>query len=75
MRKTTEYKGVSWKTKNRKWQSQITVKGVRYECGHFDTELEAIRARDKKIMALGLPNSLLQIFKPMSNENPNPKSD
>lgn len=75
MKKTTEYKGVSWKSRDRKWQSQITVKGVRYECGRFDTEIDAIKARDRKIIALGLGNQHLQIIKPVNNAKPNIKTD
>ena len=65
MTKTTNYKGVSFQRDKNKWRSFFTHKGIRYDCGHYDTEMEAIRMRDKKIMALGLPHSLLQIFVPL----------
>jgi hypothetical protein len=71
MKKTTEYKGVSWKARDRKWQAQITVKGIRFECGRFDTEIDAIKARDRKIIALSLDYKYLQVIKPMNNERQN----
>ena len=68
MRKTTEYKNISWSQKKRRWIGAITHNKVRFECGMFENELDAVKAVDRKIIALGLPTSKLQIFKPIKNE-------
>ena len=56
--KTSNYTGVSWKASHQRWCAKVQ----RYECGCFQTELEAVKARDKKIIALNLKQPL-QIFK------------
>lgn len=60
--RASEYKGVSWHTNSQKWQSSITVKGVIYNCGYFDDDRAAAKARDRKIIAFNL-NKPLQILK------------
>lgn len=62
MTKQSKYKGVNWNVQRNKWRSSVTVKGKKIECGFHDTELEAVKARDKKIIALKL-NVELQKFK------------
>jgi hypothetical protein len=52
------YKGVTYHKQTRKWRSNVG----NYNCGQFDTEIEAVKARDKKIMNLGLKYEL-QIFR------------
>ena len=56
------YKGVHFHKTDKKWRSEIYIKGTRYNCGQFDTDIEAVKARDLMIMRKGfdLP---LQKFK------------
>lgn len=75
MRKTTEYKNISWSQKRRRWVAAITHKKVRYECGMFENEIDAVKAVDRRIIALWLPKSKLQIFKPIKSEDSNSKPD
>ena len=58
MNKTSNYKGVFWNSQHQKWRAKVQ----NYELGYFNTELEAVKARDKKIIALNLKQPL-QIFK------------
>jgi hypothetical protein len=59
--KSSKYVGVKWRKYNQKWVSEFIVKGVKYNCGAHDTELEAVKARDLKIIKLGF-NIKLQVF-------------
>lgn len=43
-------------------------KGENISCGSWKTEIEAVRARDKVIIRMGLPTHKLQIFKKVENE-------
>ncbi len=61
----SKYKGVSWDKRTKKWESALTSKGLRYPCGFYDDEIQAVKARDKRIIALGLDYSKLQILKPL----------
>ncbi len=61
----SKYKGVSWDKRTKKWESVLTSKGLRYPCGFYDDEIQAVKARDKRIIALGLDYSKLQILKPL----------
>jgi hypothetical protein len=45
---TSQYIGVHYNNDYDYWSVNITFDGVRYELGHFDTELEAVYARDLK---------------------------
>jgi len=72
MKKTTEYKHVSWSIRKRKWIAVITHNKIRYECGDYDDEISAVKAVDKRIIALGLNYNKLQIIKPVNNARPNP---
>ncbi|BFM41675.1 hypothetical protein CFS9_03160 [Flavobacterium sp. CFS9] len=58
------YKGVGWHREQQKWRSSVSQSGVKYDCGYHDSEREAAKARDRKILALGLSKSL-QILKPV----------
>lgn len=58
MSKTSNYKGVFWNVQHQKWRAKVQ----NYELGYFETEIEAVKARDKKIIALNLKQPL-QIFK------------
>lgn len=59
-----DYKGVHWNRRWNKWKSTVTSKGVKYDCGMFLTQKEAVLSRDKKILGLGL-DVKLQILKPL----------
>jgi hypothetical protein len=43
---TSEYIGVSWNTRSKKWISAITVDYERIYLGIFENEIEAAKARD-----------------------------
>lgn len=45
---TSQYKGVSYNKKMKKWLGAFTVLGQTYHCGYFDDEKECARAVDKK---------------------------
>ncbi|WP_295093736.1 AP2 domain-containing protein [uncultured Flavobacterium sp.] len=61
--RTSNYTGVGWNRKQQNWRSSVTANGIKYDCGYHDTEREAAKARDRKILALGLKKPL-QILKP-----------
>lgn len=71
MKKTLTYKGVSYKKREGKWTSSISVKGVRHECGYYDEEILAAKARDMTIIKLGLDRKLLQVLKPIGDTGKN----
>lgn len=62
--KVSPYSGVGWNKSNQKWKATVTADNVTYECGHFDDDRAAAKARDMKIIALKL-NKPLQILKPL----------
>lgn len=62
--KSSNYEGISWSKPNQKWKSNLSYKGIRYELGYHSTEVEAVKARDRKVMSLGMPTSKLQYYKP-----------
>ncbi|GIZ08353.1 AP2 domain-containing protein [Flavobacterium sp. UMI-01] len=62
--KVSSYKGVGWDKASQKWKATVTDKRVTYECGYFEEERAAAKARDLKIIALRL-NKPLQILKPV----------
>lgn len=66
-RRTSEYKGVTWRSDIQKWRASINYKGDKIEAGFSDNERGAAILRDKKIIALGLDQKLLQILKPINN--------
>lgn len=43
---SSKYKGVHWFKRDRKWQSQICVNGIKRHLGYFDDEIEAAKAFD-----------------------------
>lgn len=63
--RTSNYIGVNWKTSCQKWLSSVTDKGTKYECGYHDSERDAAKARDRKILALNIKKPL-QVLKPVS---------
>ena len=62
--KVSSYAGVSWNKSNQKWKATVTSDNITYECGHFDDDRAAAKARDLKIIALNLKKPL-QILKPV----------
>ena len=64
-----EYTGVRYKLSQRKWVASLSYKGDNVSCGSWSTEREAVIARDKKILTLGLPIKKLQILKPKKNQD------
>jgi len=57
-----DFLGVRWSSQHKRWKAGVSYKGVRYEAGYHLEQREAVLARDKKIIALGL-NVKLQILK------------
>lgn len=62
----SKYKGVSWDKRTKKWESVLTLNGVRHPCGFFDDEIMAVKARDKRLIALGADYKKLQVLKPLN---------
>jgi len=56
------YIGVKWSAQHKKFKSYVTKDSVHYPCGYHDTEILAVKARDIKIVKLGL-DVKLQILK------------
>lgn len=61
---TSKYVGVSFNKKTNKYSSTLLANDEVYRCGHFETEREAAKARDLKIIKLRLDRPL-QILKPL----------
>lgn len=49
---TSNYKGVYWNKKNKKWDVRICINKKRTYVGHFKNEIEAAKAYDKKAKEL-----------------------
>lgn len=62
--RTSKYSGVGWNREQQKWRSSVSQSGIKYDCGYHENERDAAKARDRKILALGL-NKPLQILKPV----------
>lgn len=60
--RVSKYVGVRWHRESSKWISTVLDKGITYLCGCFDDDREAAKARDTKIISLGLKKPL-QILK------------
>lgn len=60
--RVSKYTGVRWDREYSKWVSTVLSNKVKYLCGCFDDDREAAKARDMKIISLGL-NKPLQILK------------
>lgn len=57
------YSGVSYNRFTKKYTATVTRNKVKYNCGSHDTEIEAAKARDRKIIEKGLKVKL-QVLKP-----------
>jgi hypothetical protein len=60
--RTSQYAGVGWNRETQSWRSSVSEKGVKYDCGYYDNERDAAKARDRKILALNLDKPL-QVLK------------
>lgn len=60
--RVSKYVGVRWDREHSKWVSTVRDKGITYLCGCHDDDREAAKARDTKIVSLGLKKPL-QILK------------
>jgi hypothetical protein len=49
-----QYLGVYWNKRLDVFTSTLTVKGTAHQCGTYDTGREAAKARDLRILYLGL---------------------
>ena len=49
---SSNYKGVSFHSRDRIWESHITVNKKQYYVGRFNSEIEAAHARDLKAIEL-----------------------
>ena len=58
------YTGVSWKEEHKRWQSVVRHDGINYSCGMHLNQMDAVKARDRKIIEKGLPTKR-QILKPV----------
>lgn len=61
---TTKYTGVNYKRGICQYESKVTNLGITFYCGWYDTEMEAVKARDLCIIRNGLKVKL-QILKPI----------
>lgn len=59
-----KYTGVVYDRKIHRYVSKVSHKGKTYRCGFYDTEKEAVIARDTAIITHGL-NVPLQVLKPI----------
>jgi hypothetical protein len=50
--KTSRFRGVYRRKRSDRWYAAVSHKGVSYPLGHFDSEIEAARARDAKAVEL-----------------------
>lgn len=62
-----KYTGITYHRKICKYEARVGHAGVTYKAGWYDTEIEAVRARDLLIIKKGLPVKL-QILKPIQKE-------
>lgn len=60
--RVSKYTGVRWNKEANKWSASVTDNKISHHCGFYSDEREAAKARDIKIVALGLKKPL-QILK------------
>lgn len=61
------YTGVTFHRKICKYESRVGHAGITYKCGWYETDIEAVRARDLLIIKKGLPVKL-QLLKPLEKK-------
>jgi len=66
---TSEYKGVSWRTRDRKWTVNICIHKIKYYAGDFDEEIEAARKVNQICDGVGIKRK-----NPQVNATPNVKA-
>jgi hypothetical protein len=49
---SSQYKGVTWYARTRRWKAQIACRGMRYHLGYFVEEEDAAKAYDTKAVEL-----------------------
>lgn len=62
-RKHTNFKGVTYHKHSKKWIACFRYEGKYIHVGSFDSEVEAAKAYNQKIVELGLSSNKLNIFK------------
>ena len=62
-----DYKGVAWNRRQQRWVSSIRCNGVTYNCGSHLEQIDAVKARDMKIIHNGLGVEKCQVIKPKAN--------
>ena len=60
----SEYKGVHWIARYRKFKATIQEKGEVYHCGYHDNARDGARAIDNAILRYNLDRRKLQTIKP-----------
>lgn len=63
--KTTNYKNICWRQRERKWEASIVVNKIRYQCGSYLEEIDAVKAVDLLIIKKGFDYKKLQIIFPL----------
>jgi hypothetical protein len=57
------YKGISYHKQSKKYRSEVYHKGIRYNCGEYLTDVEAVKARDLMIIRKNLDLPLQKLRK------------
>jgi hypothetical protein len=52
---SSQFRGVSWSNRSKKWYAQCTINRKKKNLGYFDNELDAAIARDAYWFSQGLP--------------------
>ena len=66
-RRKSKYNGVIWKARYQKREASYQLNGIIHQCGFWDDEISAVRARDKTIIRVGGDLKKLQILKPKTS--------
>lgn len=68
MGRKTNYTGVKFSTRAGSYCASISHKGETINCGSSKDEREAARLRDLVILRMNLPQSKLQVLKPVNDK-------